>query len=465
MPRPRVVTKDLLAPLLMARGPVSAAELAALLRVDRTTIVRGLAEFGEELVILGAKRSTRYLRRRSIQNIGNRWSIYRIDEVGRAWPWAVLEALHERRWRIEWAGPAPEWAECFSERGGLWDGFPFFLGGVRPQGFLGRVVARQLSLTLGVPDDPGRWSDEDTVVYLQAAGEDVPGSLVVGDECVRRALARAISPREELVTLASGRKARYPRLAEAAAGLFPGSSAGGEQPKFLTTLQDKAGGFQPVLVKFSPPLDQATGSRWADLLRCEHHALTVLADHGLASKGSGILEAGGRCFLEVPRFDRVGLGGRRGVISLAAILPEALGFHPGVAWMEAIPLLQAGGLIDAEATATICRLHAFGELIGNTDMHAGNLAFWLEETRSLRVAPAYDMLPMLWAPGVQGEIRPRIFAPEPPLPARAGYWREAAGWAQEFWGTVADDAGCSPTFQEIARTAFARLQRLRAHGG
>lgn len=74
--------------MIRARGPVSATELAALLRVNRTTIARTLPDFGDELVTLGATRSTRYLLRRSIRNIGRRWPIYRIGEDGRAAAWA-----------------------------------------------------------------------------------------------------------------------------------------------------------------------------------------------------------------------------------------------------------------------------------------------------------------------------------------------------------------------------------------
>ena len=86
-------------------------------------------------------------------------------------------------------------------------------------------------------------------------------------------------------------------------------------------------------------------------------------------------------------------------------------------WPTAALELQQQGLIDAAALATIRRLHAFGELIGNSDMHFGNLAFWLDDTLPFRVAPAYDMLPMLWALGLQGEIAELTFSPAPPLPA------------------------------------------------
>ena len=265
MARPTKITREKLAPLIRARGPVSATELAAVLRVNRTTIVRVLADFGDELVTMGATRSTRYALRRPVGNAGNRWPIYAVDESGRARLRAELEALHERHWRILWVGTPPAWADRFANREGLWEGFPFFLSDARPQGFLGRAIAMQISRSLPVPDEPRRWSDDDTLGYLQAASEDLPGSHVVGDDCLRRALARSVFPESANLIDVDERATRYPEMARLAASALPGTSAGGEQPKFLTTLRNGPANFHPVLVKFSPPMDQAAGQRWAEV--------------------------------------------------------------------------------------------------------------------------------------------------------------------------------------------------------
>lgn len=460
MARPARITRENLAPLIRSRGPVSATELAAALRVNRTTIVRALADFGDDLVTMGATRSTRYALRRPVWIAGNRWPIYTVDDSGQASLWAELEALHDRRWRILWATAPPAWASRFSDREGLWEGFPFFLGGVRPQGFLGRSIGMQISRSLPVPEDPRRWSDDDTLVYLQAAGEDLPGSHVVGDDCLRRTLARAVFPESGNSIHATERETLYPEMAGLAASALPGTSAGGEQPKFLTTLRDESGNHLPVLVKFSPPMDQAAGRRWADLLLCEFHAHEVLAENGLAKTGVRLLDAAGRRFLEVPRFDRVGAGGRRGVVSLESLHAAAVASVARRDWPTAALELLHEGLVDEVAVATVRRLHAFGELIGNTDMHFGNLAFWLADTLPFQVAPAYDMLPMLWAPGLQGEIVARVFAPAPPLPAAREHWQEAMEWAAVFWERVAADSRLSAEFGDFANQAQLTLRRL-----
>ncbi|HRQ88569.1 MAG TPA: type II toxin-antitoxin system HipA family toxin YjjJ [Bacteroidia bacterium] len=449
-------------PLLMARGPVSATELAAALRVDRSTVVRALSRFGNELATFGATRSTRYALRRTVFPMGNRWPVYRIGETGRARLWATLESYHDRRWRVVWpdAETAPVWADRFLDADGMWEGFPFFLADIRPQGFLGRTIARHLPRLLGLPEDPRLWSDDDTLLYLQAEGDDPPGALVVGEECLRRAL----SPPSGEAVPEQDRPARYAALASTATEVAPGSSAGGEQPKFLARVIDGSGTERPVIVKFTPPVDQTTGQRWADLLACEGLASEILAGHGLTSHGTTVLDADGRRFLESSRFDRTDGGGRRGVVSLSALHPEANAYG-AAAWTRAAGELEADGLIDSETRSTIQQLHAFGDWIGNSDRHAGNLAFWLDDTLPFRLAPAYDMLPMLWAPGPQGEIVERTFSPPPPLPGEEGTWLETAGWALEFWERAADLAGLSDGFRQIARNAAELVQRSVARFG
>jgi hypothetical protein len=269
MARPVTLSREALAAALRSAGVVSATDLAARLKVDRTTIVRALGEFGPEVVSMGATRSTRYALRRPIGSIGSSWPIYRIDPSGRALLWAEITSLWESQWRIIWAGDPPEWAGHFSNAAGLWQGFPFFLADLRPQGFLGRALARRLAQSLPVPPNPQEWSDPHTLLFLQAASEDLPGALVVGDACLRRVLESHVFGQGNLQIAEAERCERYPEVAALAMSEPVGSSAGGEQPKFGATVLRPSGVSTPVLVKFSPPMDQSTGQRWADLLLAE----------------------------------------------------------------------------------------------------------------------------------------------------------------------------------------------------
>ena len=462
MPRPAQISTADLTLRLQVGGALTAQALAAALRVNQSTVSRGLARLGEAVVTLGAARRARYALRRAVRSAGDRWPVYRVDATGRASEWARLHALHGGS-LIEWVGEPPVWAERALDREGHVDGFPFFLGDLRPQGFLGRQQARRVAEALRLPADPRQWSDDDTLVFLQAEGDDLPGDLIVGEAPLRRVQARAFGAAEPEAVGERVRATRYPELAaQASAGGATGSSAGGEQPKFLTALRGRDGAVRQVLVKFSPPMDSAAGRRWADLLAAEAHALAVLAEHGLATAGARTLDAGGRRFLEVTRHDRVGPHGRRGVVSLEA-LHGAMGDGAAADWHAAAEGLARAQLVDEAGLDAVRRLHGFGELIGNSDMHFGNLAFWLDDAAPFRPTPAYDMLPMAWAPSAQGEVVERAFAPRAPLPGALPVWGETAAWAEEFWRRVAADAAVSREFRTRAREAGALVTRMRGH--
>jgi hypothetical protein len=98
-------------------------------------------------------------------------------------------------------------------------------------------------------------------------------------------------------------------------------------------------------------------------------------------------------------------------------------------------------------------------------MHAGNLAFFCGERLPLQVTPCYDMLPMLWAPGSQGELVVRRFSPAPPLPAMTETWRDAAVRAEDFWSRVVEDERLTTGFATMAGEALNVVRLLRSHVG
>lgn len=459
MPRPPLITLPALTLRLQVQGPQTARQLADAAAVHQSQVSRTLAGAGDSIVQIGAARRSRYALRRLVRTAGVRWPIFRIDESGRSYEWAHLESFHGG-FRMEWPGNSPEWSEYVADVDGWVDGFPFFLGDLRPQGFLGRAQARRVAKSLLLSEDLTRWGDDDNLIFLQSEGDDLPGNLVVGDAPLRRTLARQVAG--SVAVQEADREVRYPELAAQSmqAGV-PGSSAGGERPKFLSHLV-ASGETSAVLVKFSQPLESAAGRRWADLLTAEAHALAVLAEAHEASVGARTLDAGGRRFLEVPRFDRVGAHGRCGVVSLEALHASCVN-ETASHWTQASEQLATLGLITPDTLTAVRRRQAFGELIGNSDMHFGNLGFWLDDTLPFRLAPAYDMLPMLWAPVAGGEIVPRTFAPLPPTPAQTADWTVAAEWAEEFWTRLAADAQLSPEFATIAEESRAYVARLREH--
>lgn len=272
-------------------------------------------------------------------------------------------------------------------------GLPWWLLDMRPQGYLGQAYAARHGFELDLPARLTEWTDAHTLRALLEHGHDVTGNLLLGDRVRDRFLAvPATDP------IAEQQKAgEYVHMALAAArGGIPGSSAAGEQPKF-TAYAITPDGPRHVIVKFSESEESAISERWRDLLLAEHIALDTLGQAGIAATKTRIVDHIGQRFLEAERFDRSGSLGRRTLISLTALDAEFAGIGAG-GWPVIARRLAANGHIRGEAAENVSLLWAFGTLIGNTDMHSGNLSFVSEHGRPYDIAPAYDMTPMAFAP-------------------------------------------------------------------
>jgi len=427
---------------LRVRGPTSAGPLRAALRLSPATFSRTMAALRAEVLVVGATRSRVYAARREIPGLPRRLPLYEL----RAGAPVLYATLHP-------VAPAGHYVESAYPVRGFHPDLPWFLHDLRPSGFLGRLAPR-MHPELGLPPDVRGWSGDQVLTWLHAWGLDTVGSLVVGDVAWTRLATHAL-PRVD----PSARCRDHEALADGvlAAGA-PGSSAGGEAPKFLAGRDDGTAGITPVLVKFSPLRGEATARRTADLLRSEAHAAAVLAEAGIPAARVQVREGPTRTFLEVERFDRVG-GGRLGLVSLLA-----LGAHHGLdlrSWTATADGLQDAGWIAPETHARIVLLDRFGELVGNTDRHAGNLSFFFVEGRLGDLAPVYDMLPMAYA--VQaGELRTRPLAPPAPSPQLPGMWREAWALALLFWQRVAADPALDDALRAVADANHSALLARRA---
>ena len=239
-----------------------------------------------------------------------------------------------------------------------------------------------------------------------------------------------------------------------------GSSAGGEQPKFLADVLAAEGGIRSVLVKFSSADASPVSQRWADLLCCEHLAAQTLYAQQVPCARTQMLDVGGRRFLEVERYDRPNGAGRRGVVTLGAIEDAFVPEDPAD-WIDAARRLEAAQVISPADAQALQWRWCFGDLIGNTDMHRANASFWLGDKLPFSLAPAYDMVPMLYAPGAQGDLGERTLSRRPPLPRIAAVWAEAAVAAADFWRRVTADERISADFRAIAAYCADQIDRLR----
>ena len=419
-------------------GVSTSRELQALAGVSQATLSRALTGLGDRLVVIGRGRATRYALAEPAFGDGHRIPLYQITAQGRVERLADLRPLAGGRFYLqphEATDIARQEPWLLGQDGtGMFDGLPYYLDDLRPQGFLGRQLAQRLGPPY--PGDIRDWTAEHIGRYLCEYGSELSGNLLLGERMHYR-FEHPLAP-ERIV---SG--AEFPELARQAVERgMPGSSAGGEQPKF-TALTDRG----HVIIKFARAHTEA-GVRWRDLLIAEHEALAQVRALGLAAADTRVVHVEDWTFLEAQRFDRVGQLGRLPMLSLSAVDAEYTGH--GRDWMTVAAALRARGLINEQTAAQIATLQAFGRLIWNDDMHLGNLSL-RPSAEGFDLLPAYDMLPMRLSP-----LRTAIELPseqEAPRHTITLDRSEAVDAALSYWERMARHTDVSAPFAELAATA------------
>jgi hypothetical protein len=446
---------------ILRAGPQPARVLYERLGVSQPTLSRLINQLGESILRFGKARQTQYALRRKLGSHAA-FPLYRVDASGNLEQWGALHPIMPEGYLVEtWASQTHE------ARLEVHSGLPWYLQDMRPQGFLGRSFARLHGPLLGLPIDPNRWSDDQTLLALAHTGDDMPGKLLVGEEAAASFQTVALFTSEDEVRLpipADRRLQDYPRLASRAlSGEVVGSSAGGEQPKFNCVVM-RDGSPVLVMVKFTAPQDNEATRRWRSLLICEHIAFQVLRDlfPGSASELLSVdVNGTPQLFLEVARFDRAGRRGRLGVVSLKALDDEFVGLAAD--WPKIAAALVQSGKLGEDVYLQVQKLYAFGVLIGNGDMHPGNLTFFVDDVSSATpvytLAPVYDMLPMSLAPRPSGQIpdalpQPRIGI-NPPLEV----WNEMLPLAIHYWGRVTEHSGVADDVKQMAQKQADMLSR------
>jgi serine/threonine protein kinase HipA of HipAB toxin-antitoxin module len=445
--------------LLHIEGPSAAPALTAALGISQPTFSRLVRGAGDAVIFAGNARARRYAARRRIDGVAAPVPVSWVDGTGNIHSLCTLDPVHPGFYVRT---TPPESAEA------PWTpGLPWFLQDARPSGFLGRLIPRRHP-TLGLPPDIRLWSDDHVMTFITRFGDDLLGQLVVGDEAAQAVLQYDVDAENG----AAVDVADYPRLAAVAldAGM-PGSSAGGEQPKFMATRRTTSGEdgagravderVAHVIVKWSPPVHSDVGRRVSDLLVAEHLALESLSAL-LPTARTRIVQLAERTFLEVERFDRVGATGRRGMVSFATLNTEygENDSDGAEGWSQVAAMLHRQKVIDDDALRGARTAALFGGLIANTDMHLHNLSCAVDILTVTGLAPIYDMLPMRYAP-VGGEIVARAPAITAPLPHDADIAADVVAAADDFWARVAADARISDTFRSLAGEHRRLVRRLR----
>ena len=331
---------------LLRTGPQSASQLASALGASQSTVSRALHQLAAsvESFKLPRERTPRYaLLRRLPDGLNARQRVYRVLRSGAIEPFADLAFL---------AGGGT--LERIGKTSRLYQGLPPYIVFSAPSGFLGRQMAASAAkFRDSLPPSLKDWGDDHRVVYLFTHATNPPGNLLFGELPVQLALdMRRIPP-----TPAEDKIASFDESAAMLKGASYGSSAGGEQPKFLAWVK----GAGHVIVKFAKK-----GSRMAELLPLEHLALRALKEAGVPAAGTQLLASEDYVYLEVQRFDRIGDGGRIGMLSAGAVDDEFFGQRD--TWSQFATRCVQAKYLSASDAQHINVMAAFSELIGNTPL-------------------------------------------------------------------------------------------------
>lgn len=406
----------------LSNGPRTSKEIQALTGMSQASVSR-VARTESTIVRMPGPAPYRYAATKTAFDAGQAIPIATIDANGKTLPRAVLRPLMPKGYLIGLLAGSSHLLLGENEDG-FFDGVPYFLEDARPQGFLGKMLARRLAeQSDDFTADPDKWTEEQFGRYLISNGDDLPGDYIFGAPMLNRVRnIPQVQNREHYAQIATNTMA----------GFVGGTSAGGEQPKFTAFISDTA---SHVIVKFSPAQDDLTAARWRDILVTEFHALNVLSEFGFTAAQTQLFDQQGRYFLESKRFDRIGTNGRSSMLSLRTIDAELTGV--GGDWSEVAEALHKLKLVSFFDWKKISALEQFGGLINNTDMHLGNLSLSIDGDR-FSLLPVYDMCSMGFSPKGT-EVADLAFKALERILESQSFESNVLNAAIEFWQRVARD--------------------------
>jgi len=224
--------------------------------------------------------------------------------------------------------------------------------------------------------------------YLLRAGGDRIGSLDVRLEPVGYTRTEQNATIHDLLNAAEIVESGRPLPASLGNALLHGSSVGGARPKSLLTE-----GKNKWIAKFSSSTDHYP------VVRGEYAAMRLAEKCGIKISEITIKKIMGKDVVLVKRFDREFIAGHwHRFFQISGL--TALQLHETEASLASYPELasfirRSGELYPADARQLFRRM-IFNILIGNTDDHARNHAFFWDG-KSYRLTPAYDICPLLRA--------------------------------------------------------------------
>jgi hypothetical protein len=421
---------------ILEKGPVTSKEIQARTGYSQPAVARKLLAMGDSIIKLPQGRSLHYAVTCNAFGANDRLPLVMVDAHGTTVVVAHIRPLSHGGFFVEAETGMPE-VFLGNDGNGVFDDLPYFLYDLCPQGFIGRQIAMEMaSRSDDFPSDPRFWNSNHIGRYLISNGDDLPGNLKLGEQAFLRIRKLPVAVSDE----------EYPELADSVMnGVIPGSSAGGEQPKFTAFSRSCS---SHVIVKFSPRGSNSVAQRWRDILITEFHAAQMCHHYQVPAAETRLLDRGGRLFLEARRFDRAGEFGRLPMISLKAIDSEFTGLLSN--WPLVMNALHMNNLVNRQHVDDVAMLWLFGCFINNTDMHLGNLSFSIDGN-VFRLLPVYDMCSMGFAPKIGGEVLPYSFTPVQSATTKfeRNLVNRVKKMAYDFWERIRGDERISEEFRDF----------------
>ncbi len=140
--------------VMLQTGLTSAITISEKLGISVQTLHRILHERGDQIVRLGSTKRARFALRRLLRGKNVPIPIYLIDASGQGTPVGFLDLIAPAGSFMRLQPLGLPIAQDYAN--GVWDGLPYPLYDMRPQGYLGRIFAKQIAQYLDVPTDPER---------------------------------------------------------------------------------------------------------------------------------------------------------------------------------------------------------------------------------------------------------------------------------------------------------------------
>jgi len=234
---------------------------------------------------------------------------------------------------------------------------------------------------------PGRGETEQEIgemTYLLESGSDRSGSLDFQESATdyrpRDHDAASLDDLQNAAELVDRGLPIPPDLADA---LRHATTVGGARPKAAITAGDSK-----YVTKFSLSTDTF------DLVRAEYVAMTLAGRVGLDVAPVELTEANGRDVLLVRRFDRERLEtgwARRSMVSALTVLRLDERWAREASYPGLVDRLREDAVRFRKSARELFGRMVFNVLIGNTDDHARNHAFFVTNGVRLSLTPAYDI--------------------------------------------------------------------------